>query len=256
MTVLESFSLAGKTALVTGCSRGIGFAMAEGLAEAGANIVGISASLPTQGSAIAEAVQGLGREFVGYRCDLGDREQVQSLVSQLASSHDVLDILVNNAGTIRRQPAAEHSDAFWDEVIDVNLTSQFILAREVGRQMVKRRSGKIIFTASLLSFQGGINVPGYAASKGGIAQLTKALSNEWARSGVNVNAIAPGYIATDNTQALRDDPERSAQILTRIPAGRWGKPDDFKGPVTFLASDAAHYVHGETLVVDGGWMAR
>lgn len=256
MTVLESFSIAGKTALVTGCSRGIGFAMAEGLAEAGANIIGVSASLPAQGSAIAEAVQRLGREFSGYRCDFSDREQVKAFVSKLTSAQDVPDILVNNAGTIRRQPAAEHSDAFWDEVIDVNLTSQFILAREIGRQMVDRGSGKIIFTASLLSFQGGINVPGYAASKGGIAQLTKAFSNEWAGSGVNVNAIAPGYIATDNTQALQDDPVRSEQILARIPAGRWGNPDDFKGPVTFLASDAARYVHGETLVVDGGWMAR
>jgi 2-deoxy-D-gluconate 3-dehydrogenase len=256
MTVLESFSVAGKTALVTGCSRGIGFAMAEGLAEAGANIIGVSASLPAQGSAIADAVQGLGRDFLGYRCDFGDREQVKAFVSKVASAHAVPDILVNNAGTIRRQPAAEHSDAFWDEVIDVNLTSPFILAREIGRQMVERGSGKIIFTASLLSFQGGINVPGYAASKGGIAQLTKALSNEWAGSGVNVNAIAPGYIATDNTQALRDDPVRSTQILARIPAGRWGNADDFKGPVTFLASDAARYVHGETLVVDGGWMAR
>ncbi len=256
MTVLESFSVAGKTALVTGCSRGIGFAMAEGLAEAGANIIGVSASLPAQGSAIADAVQGLGREFSGYRCDFGDREQVKAFLSKMASAHDLPDILVNNAGTIRRQPAAEHSDAFWDDVIDVNLTSPFILAREIGRPMVERGSGKIIFTASLLSFQGGINVPSYTASKGGIAQLTKALSNEWAGSGVNVNAIAPGYIATDNTQALRDDPARSAQILARIPAGRWGNADDFKGPVTFLASDAACYIHGETLVVDGGWMAR
>jgi len=256
MTVLESFSIAGKTALVTGCSRGIGFAMAEGLAEAGANIIGVSASLPSHGSAIADSLQKLGREFWSYRCDFADREQVKALVARLASAHDVPDILVNNAGTIRRQPAAEHSDPFWDEVIDVNLTSPFILAREIGRQMVKRGSGKIIFTASLLSFQGGITVPGYAASKGGIAQLTKALSNEWAGTGVNVNAIAPGYIATDNTRALRDDPVRSTQILARIPAGRWGEADDFKGPVTFLASDAARYVHGETLVVDGGWMAR
>lgn len=165
-------------------------------------------------------------------------------------------MLVNNAGTIRRAPAAEHADELWDEVIDVNLSAQFRLTREIGRTMVRQGSGKIIFTASLLTFQGGINVPGYAASKGGIGQLTKAFANEWAGSGVNVNAIAPGYIATDNTQDLRNDPDRNAAILARIPAGRWGRPEDFDGPVVFLASEASQYVNGTVLTVDGGWMGR
>jgi 2-dehydro-3-deoxy-D-gluconate 5-dehydrogenase len=166
------------------------------------------------------------------------------------------DILVNNAGTIKRSPAAEHPDEMWFEVIDVNLNAPFLLSREIGARMIERGSGKIIFTASLLTFQGGINVPGYAASKGGIGQLTKALANEWASKGVQVNAIAPGYIATDNTEALRNDPARQQAILSRIPAGRWGEPDDFKGPAIFLASAASDYVNGEILVVDGGWMGR
>jgi 2-deoxy-D-gluconate 3-dehydrogenase len=164
--------------------------------------------------------------------------------------------LLNNAGTILRAPAAEHSDAFWDKVLEVNLSAQFVLSRELGKEMLARGAGKIIFTASLLTFQGGVTVPGYAASKGGIGQLTMALANEWAGKGVNVNAIAPGYIDTDNTEALRNDPVRSQQILARIPAGRWGKPDDFKGPAVFLASAASDYVHGTILVVDGGWMGR
>jgi 2-deoxy-D-gluconate 3-dehydrogenase len=167
-----------------------------------------------------------------------------------------IDILVNNAGIIRRQPAAEHSDAYWDEVVATNLGAQFILARELGRTMVARGSGKIIFVTSLLAFQGGINVPGYAASKGGAGQLTMALANEWAGKGVNVNAIAPGYVATDNTEALRNDPVRQAQILARIPAGRWAAPEDIQGAAVFLASAAADYVHGTTLIVDGGWMGR
>jgi len=171
-------------------------------------------------------------------------------------SKDAPDILVNNAGTILRKPAADHGDDLWDEVIEVNLNAQFVLSREIGRAMVARGSGKIIFTASLLTFQGGVTVPGYAASKGAIGQLTKALANEWAGQGVNVNAIAPGYIATDNTQALQDDPVRSKSILERIPAGRWGAPADFGGPVVFLASSAADYVHGTVLTVDGGWMGR
>lgn len=229
--------------------------MAEALAEAGADIVGVSANLES-GSAIERRVQELGRGFHSLRCDFRNREDVQTLTREIGSLIGTPDILVNNAGTILREPAAEHRDAYWDEVIEVNLNAQFILSREIGRSMVKRGSGKIIFTASLLTFQGGVTVPGYAASKGAIGQLTKALANEWALHGVNVNAIAPGYIATDNTVALRENPERARQILDRIPAGRWGEPDDFKGPVVFLASDASRYIHGEILVVDGGWMGR
>jgi 2-deoxy-D-gluconate 3-dehydrogenase len=198
----------------------------------------------------------LGRSFSAYLCDFTDRQAVKSFAQQVMAEHGVPDILVNNAGTIKRAPAAVHSDEDWFEVIDVNLNAQFLLSRDIGARMIARGSGKIIFTASLLPFQGGLTVPGYAASKCGIGQLTKALSNEWAGKGVNVNAIAPGYISTDNTQALREDPVRSRQILARIPAGRWGAPEDFKGPVVFLASDASRYVHGEILVVDGGWMGR
>ncbi|MCM2369121.1 SDR family NAD(P)-dependent oxidoreductase [Aporhodopirellula aestuarii] len=256
MSNLQQFDLTGKTALVTGCKRGIGRAMAVGLAEAGANIIGVSASLETSGSDVEKDVTALGRSFQGYQCDFADRTAVYAFIKQAKSDHPQIDILVNNAGTILRKPAAEHPDEYWDKVIEVNLNAQFVLAREFGKEMVSRGSGKIIFTASLLTFQGGITVPGYAASKGGIGQLTMALANEWAGKGVNVNAIAPGYIATDNTEALRDDPVRSEQILARIPAGRWGNPDDFKGPAIFLASDAAQYVHGTTLLVDGGWMGR
>ena len=250
------FDLTGKTALVTGCKRGIGKAMALGLAEAGADIIGVSANLEAEGSEIEKDVHALGRNFSSYRCNFADRTALHDFIEKDNADHPRIDILINNAGTIRRAPAAEHPDEMWDEVIEVNLTAQFVLTREIGRRMLERGSGKVIFTASLLTFQGGITVPGYAASKGGVGQLTKALANEWAGKGVNVNAIAPGYIATDNTQALQDDPVRSEQILTRIPAGRWGKPDDFKGPVVFLASDAAAYVHGTTLLVDGGWMGR
>lgn len=253
---MNLFDLSGRTALVTGCKRGIGFAIAQGLAEAGADIIGVSASLEPRASAIENAVTALGRKFAGYRCDFADRAAVKSFAAQVMAEQGVPDILVNNAGTIKRAPAAEHSDEMWFEVIDVNLNAQFLLSREIGAKMIERGSGKIIFTASLLTFQGGITVPGYAASKGAIGQLTKALANEWAGKGVNVNAIAPGYVSTDNTGALRDDPVRSQQILSRIPAGRWGDPDDFKGPAIFLASEAARYVHGEILVVDGGWMGR
>ena len=255
-TVLEAFSLAGKTALVTGCRRGIGFAMAEGLAEAGADILGVSANLENPGSDIERAVVKTGRAFTPFQCDFTDREAVRAFATRVTAEHGTPDILINNAGTIRRHPAARHPDEAWFDVINVNLNAPFLLARELGRGMVERGSGKIVFTASLLTFQGGITVPGYAASKGGIGQLTKALANEWAATGVNVNAIAPGYIATDNTEALRNDPVRSEQILDRIPAGRWGEPDDLKGAVVFLCSDAARYVHGEVLVVDGGWMGR
>jgi 2-deoxy-D-gluconate 3-dehydrogenase len=254
MTVLDAFRLDGKTALVTGCRRGIGLAMAVALAEAGADVIGVSATLEESGSEVESKVRAAGRAFAGHRCDFADRASLRRFVDTLGDQR--IDILVNNAGTIRRAPAAEHSDAYWDEVIETNLTSQFLLTRAVGRGMVERGSGKIIFTASLLTFQGGINVPGYAASKGGIGQLTKAFANEWAGRGVNVNAIAPGYIATDNTTALRGDPDRSKSILDRIPAGRWGDPDDFRGPAVFLASAASDYVHGTILTVDGGWMGR
>ena len=256
MNALSKFSLAGKTALVTGCKRGIGFAIAEGLAEAGADIIGVSASLEEDGSEIEKAVTALGRKFTAYQCDFSNRAEVRAFAAKVLAEQGAPDILVNNAGIIKRTPAAEHPDEMWFEVIDVNLNAQFVLSREIGARMIESGSGKIIFTASLLTFQGGINVPGYAASKGGIGQLTKALANEWASKGVQVNAIAPGYIATDNTEALRNDPERQQAILSRIPAGRWGEPDDFKGPAIFLASAASNYVNGEILVVDGGWMGR
>ena len=231
-------------------------AMALGLAEAGADIIGVSANLELSGSQVSKAVEALGRKFKAYQADFSNRDSLYAFIKQLKTDYPRIDILVNNAGTILRNPAAEHSDEFWDEVLEVNLSSQFILSREIGARMIIEGSGKIIFTASLLSFQGGINVPGYAASKGGIARLTMALANEWAGKGVNVNAIAPGYISTDNTTALREDKDRSASILGRIPAGRWGEPEDFKGPVVFLASEASNYVHGTILTVDGGWMGR
>jgi len=255
-SIIESFRLDGKVALVTGCKRGIGKAMAIALAEVGADIIGVSASLELEGSGVEKEVTRLGRKFSAYQCDFSDRTSVYNFINEVKRNHPVVDILVNNAGTILRKPAAENSDAYWDEVIAVHQSAQFIITREVGKGMIERGYGKIIFTASLLTFQGGINVPGYAASKGAIGQLTKAFANEWASKGINVNAIAPGYVATDNTSALRADEDRSRSILERIPAGRWGKPDDFKGAVVFLASDASSYVHGNILTVDGGWMAR
>lgn len=255
MGILDKFDLSGKTALVTGCRRGIGRAFAQGLAEAGADIVGVSASLAS-GSEVEGDVTGLGRRFRPYACDFSDRDALRTFIAQVKADVAQVDILVNNAGTILREPAADHPDEYWDKVIEVNLNAQFVLAREFGKEMVARGCGKIVFTASLLSFQGGITVPGYAAAKGGIATLTMALSNEWASKGVNVNAIAPGYIATDNTEALRSDSVRSEQILTRIPQGRWGQPDDLKGACVFLCSDAANYVNGAILTVDGGWMGR
>jgi 2-deoxy-D-gluconate 3-dehydrogenase len=253
---LEQFQLHGKTALVTGCRRGIGAGMAHALAEAGADIVGVSAHLEPSGSEVQSLVEGCGRRFKGYACDLGNRSAVHEFIAVVKEREPSIDILINNAGIIRRTPAANHSDTDWDDVLEVNLSAQFVLAREFGKSMIENGDGKIVFTASILSFQGGITVPGYAASKGAIAQLTMALANEWAGSGVNVNAIAPGYIRTDNTQALQDDEERFRQILTRIPAGRWGTTDDLKGAVVFLSSPASAYVNGITLVVDGGWMGR
>jgi 2-deoxy-D-gluconate 3-dehydrogenase len=254
--ILDQFRLDGKVALVTGCKRGIGFAMAMALAEAGADIIGVSAHLSRTESEIGNAVVAFGRRFYPYRCDFNQRKETANFVAKVKQAHPVIDILVCNAGTIKRQPAADHSDANWDEVLEVNLRAPFLLSREIGRDMLARGKGKIIFTASLLSFQGGVTVPGYAASKGGIAQLTMALSNEWAGQGVCVNAIAPGYISTDNTEALRTDAGRSAAIRARIPAGRWGTPDDLKGATVFLASAASNYVTGTILTVDGGWMGR
>jgi 2-dehydro-3-deoxy-D-gluconate 5-dehydrogenase len=256
MNLQNFFSLEGKIALVTGCNKGIGKAMAIGLAEAGADIIGVSATMALQGSEVEIEVQNVGRKFKAYQADFSDRESLKLFISQVKQDYPQIDILVNNAGTIMRQPAAEHSDEYWDKVLAINLDSQFILTRDIGAEMIKRGSGKIIFTASLLSFQGGVNVPGYAASKGAIASLVKAFANEWAGKGVNVNAIAPGYIATDNTEALRNDPVRSKSILDRIPAGRWGETEDFKGATIFLASKASDYVHGTILLVDGGWMGR
>jgi 2-deoxy-D-gluconate 3-dehydrogenase len=256
MNTFDLFRLDGKVALVTGARRGIGRAMAVALAEAGADIIGVSASMEAQDSELERDVLNLGRRFQGYACDFADRNALYTLIENLKRDFPVIDILVNNAGTILRTPAAEHSDEYWDKVIEIDLNAQFILSREIGKGMIERGRGKIIFTASLLTFQGGINVPGYAAAKGGIGQLTKALANEWASKGVQVNAIAPGYINTDNTEALRNDPVRSKAILERIPTGRWGLPDDFKGPIVFLASDASNYVTGTILTVDGGWMGR
>ena len=252
----NQFDLTHKVALVTGCKRGIGKAMAVALAQAGADIIGVSQSLELSGSEVEKEVLKLGRKFTAYQCDFSDRKALYALIEQIKKSHPFLHILVNNAGTILRAPAEEHSDLFWDEVIEVNQTAPFILSREFGKEMIKQGSGKIVFTASILSFQGGITVPGYAASKGAIAQMTKAFANEWASKGINVNAIAPGYIKTDNTKALQEDPTRSESILNRIPAGRWGRPEDIAGPLVFLCSQAANYIHGSVITVDGGWMAR
>jgi 2-deoxy-D-gluconate 3-dehydrogenase len=251
------FDLTGKLAVVTGAKRGLGRAMAEALAAAGADIIGVSATLEPDGSQVAQAVESHGRKFSARAVDFSDRDAVGAFAVELAAMERPVDILVNNAGTIERAPAAEHSDELWDHVLQVNLSSQFVLSRAIGQSMIERGAGgKIIFTASLLSFQGGINVPGYTAAKSGIAGLTKALSNEWAVHGINVNAIAPGYIATDNTEALRNDPSRSQAILDRIPAGRWGTADDMAGAVVFLASRASDYVSGTVLSVDGGWLGR
>ena len=256
MSVTSIFDLSGKTALVTGCSSGIGLAMAVGLAEAGANIIGVSSRLAAAGSEVEKAVTATGATFKAYQCDLGDRASIYSFIEKVKANEPALDILINNAGTILRTPVAEHPDDMWDKVININLNAQFILTREFGKDMIARGKGKIVFTCSLLTFQGGINVPGYTASKAAVGGLVKAFANEWASKGVNVNGIAPGYISTANTTALREDPERSKSILGRIPAGRWGEPEDFKGPVVFLSSESSNYVDGTILTVDGGWMGR
>ena len=230
--------------------------MADALAEAGADIIGLSASLNPESSAVGDAIRKRGRRFSGYRCDLSDRHAVELVLEEILSQHPILDVLVNNAGIVRRSPAEIHSDEIWDTVLEVNLSAAFRVSRRIGTTMLERGKGSIISTASVLSDQGGLNVASYAASKAGLANLTRSLANEWACRGVRVNAIAPGYVKTEMTEVLQSDPVRSRQILERIPAGRFGSPDDLRGPVVFLASDASRYVNGATLVVDGGWMGR
>ena len=249
------FDLSGKTAIVTGGNKGIGMGMAKGLADAGADIIVASRTID-EGSDIEQYVRSVGRKFSFYKLDAASRPSAYEFIKNVLADNEHIDILVNNAGTIMRKPVAEHPDEWWDNVLAINLNTPFILARELGKHMLEKGSGKIIFTCSLLTFQGGITVPGYAASKAALSSVIKAMSNEWASRGINVNGIAPGYIATDNTQALRDDAGRSESILSRIPAGRWGTPEDFAGPAVFLASNASDYVNGEILVVDGGWMGR
>ncbi len=252
--IRDAFSLTGKNALVTGSSRGLGAAIAVALAEAGANVaLHGSRGVP---KSVVDQLAATGACHVQLTADLRDADRAPELIEQTIAALGSIDILVNNAGMIRRSPAVDFTTADWDEVLAINLTSAFRLSQSAGRHMLARGSGKIINIASLLSFQGGMTVPSYAAAKGGIAQLTKALANEWAGKGVQVNAIAPGYMETDNTEALRKDPTRSRQIMERIPAGRWGTPSDIAGAAVFLASPASDYVNGHILAVDGGWLGR
>ena len=253
---LPALSLEGRVAVVIGGTSGIGLTLAQGLTRAGADVVPIARRREHVEAAAAE-VEALGRRSLRVTADVTDRASLEAALGACVSALGKVDVLVNNAGTIRRAPAAEHSDEDWDLVLAVDLSSPFRLSREVGKRLIARGArGKIVNVASLLSFQGGILVPSYAAAKGGLAQLTKALANEWAPKGINVNAIAPGYMRTDNTAALRADANRSRQILERIPAGRWGEPEDLAGVVVFLASSASDYVNGHVVVVDGGWLAR
>ena len=251
----DPFRLDGRVALVTGASRGLGAGIARALAAAGADVV-LHASRQEPRDAAETIAAGARVRTSCVVADLADPAAPQRLMDAAIEAFGRVDILVNNAGIIRRSEAAEYSDDDWNAVIEVNLSSVFRLSRAAGRAMLERGSGKIINIASLLSFQGGIRVPAYAAAKGAVAQLTKALANEWAGRGVNVNAIAPGYFRTDNTEALVNDPQRFKDITARIPAGRWGDPDDLGGAAVFLASGASDYVHGHVLVVDGGWMGR
>ncbi|MFP8641698.1 SDR family oxidoreductase [Priestia aryabhattai] len=253
MTV-DLFSLDGKVAAITGATRGIGRSMAIALAEAGSDITLLQRSKEFLG--VKEEIERLGRKCFIINCDLENASEVSEAISSVVAYFGKLDILVNNAGIQRRSPAVDFAEEDWDAVMNVNLKTVWLLCQQAGRQMLKQGSGKIINMASLLSYQGGITVPAYAAAKGGVAQLTKALSNEWAAKGVNVNGIVPGYVATDMNEALINDETRSRQIIERIPAGRWGQADDFKGAVVFLASDASAYIHGHLLAVDGGWLGR
>jgi 2-deoxy-D-gluconate 3-dehydrogenase len=251
--VLGLFDLTGKTALVTGASTGLGAGMTLGLAAAGADIVLVD---HRERRETAEAVRKLGRKALTLHGDLSQKSVIDAVVSDALAAFGKIDILVNNAGIIRRAPAIEFSKADWDDVMNLNAKAVFFMSQAVARDMMKRNYGKIINIASLLSFSGGITVPSYAASKGAVAQITKALANEWAKDGLCINAIAPGYMVTDNTKALRENPERYKSISERIPANRWGKPEDLQGAVVFLASKASDYVNGHILTVDGGWMAR
>lgn len=252
--ILDKFKLDGRVAIVTGSNQGIGQMYAKALAEAGADIIGVSYS--DDFSETEKIIKHTGKNFKYYISDFSNRESLYKFIKNVKSDFPKIDILINNAGTILRKPIAEHPDEYWDKVIEVNLSSQFILTREFGKDMVERGYGKIVFIASLLSFQGGITVPGYAASKGGVKQLTMSFANEWASKGITVNAIAPGYIATENTKALREDEVRNKAILDRIPQGRWGTPEDLMGTVVFLSSDASNYLNGSVVTVDGGWMGR
>lgn len=252
--ILHAFNLQGKVALVTGCDKGLGQGMALGLAEAGCDIVSVSRRVPQE---TAEKVAALGQRFYSIQADLSQPESIADIVPAAIAAAGRIDILVNNAGTIRREDALTFSEKDWDEVMNLNIKSVFFLSQAVAKQFLQQGSGgKIINIASMLSFQGGIRVPSYTASKSGVLGITRLLANEWAQHQINVNAIAPGYMATNNTQQLRDDAERSKEILNRIPAGRWGSPDDLKGPVVFLASSASDYINGYTIAVDGGWLAR
>ena len=252
--ILNAFNLNGKVALVTGCDTGLGQGMALGLAEAGCDIISVSRKIPEETSA---KVQALGRRFTAIQADLSRQDAITDIVTKAVAAMGHIDILVNNAGTIRREDALSFSEKNWDDVINLNLKSVFFLSQSVAKQFLHQGGGgKIINIASMLSFQGGIRVPSYTASKSGVLGITRLLANEWAQHNINVNAIAPGYMATNNTQQLRDDAERSKEILDRIPAGRWGSPEDLKGPAVFLASSASDYINGYTLAVDGGWLAR
>ena len=251
-----SFDLTGKTALVTGAKRGIGRAIAVALAHHGADIIGVSASQEAEGSEVGRLVEAEGRSFTGRACDFSSRKGTHDLIDWLAGQNRRVDILVNNAGTSTVAPALDQTDEDWDRVLEVNLSAPFILARELAKPMIEAGRGKVIFTSSILGFRGGTDVAGYTSTKTALVGLTKALANEWARFGVNVNAIAPGYVATDITRPIQDDPDRYAAVLHRIPAGRWGTPEDIAGAAVFLASDAANYVHGTVLAVDGGWLGR
>lgn len=252
--VLDTFGLTGKVAIVTGCDTGLGQGMAIALAEAGCDVVGVNRKIPHD---TATKIQALGRRFMAIQADLSRQDTLADIVTQTVTTLGRVDILVNNAGTIRRQDALDFSEKDWDEVMNLNLKSVFFLSQAVARQFLAQgNGGKIINIASMLSFQGGIRVPSYTASKSGVLGITRLLANEWAAQGINVNAIAPGYMATNNTQQLREDTARNQEIVDRIPAGRWGTPDDLKGPVVFLASSASDYINGYTLAVDGGWLAR